>query len=136
MNRLKPPLLLLLLAWPFTALPGWSYLKTPSFLSAEVKGEYLIFVSHALDMEGIWMNRLNFNDEEYLEEEFNLIYGLGMGLPFSKKFELVFWLYGPFWSIWPVTATPTGWELQAKLPPLQKGWRPDNCHPCLRSHLW
>jgi len=113
MNRTGLLFVVLMLAWPLTQLGGWCFYRTSDYNSAEIKGEYLIFISHCLDLENIWLNQEDLGD--YEEEEFNWIYGWGLGIPVKKLAEIKLWLYGPFWSVWPMVLKPTGMELQVRL---------------------
>jgi hypothetical protein len=106
---------LALLAWPVGKLAGWADVRSVNLDSAEIGGCYQIFVSHALNMGGIMQNREYSGDDFYEEEEYNWIYGWGMGIPFKDRIEVGIWLYGPFWSIWPAMLKPAGFELQTKV---------------------
>ncbi len=108
-------LTMLMLVCQVSHLAGFVLVRTPGFSTADITGRFQIFISHASEMAWIAALQSHSVDIDYEGEDDEIIYGWGLGIPVKDKVEIDFWLYGPFWSIWPATLSPSGVELQAKV---------------------
>lgn len=122
-KKLRVMLTMLFIAMSSASLCAISFVKTSGFQTAKIRGSYQIFISHAIDLGVIMFNsdEDNYDSDEYGESEDDLVYGIGIGFPFLSKYEADIYIYGPFWSIWPVALRPSGFEAQVKFLCLHEG---------------